>query len=113
MRIAIAVMPNASDTYPGPYGHAPFFAIYERVDGEWRRIELRDNPYKALEGGGKPRLMKQLLADCDLWVGAQFGHHGPGHGHRHEPGHEPRAQRREAPRGSSVEAVLELLAREA
>lgn len=112
MRIAIAVLPNATDTFPGPYGHAPFFAIYDRKDGAWQRIELRDNPYKALEGGGKPRLMKQLLADCDLWVGAQFGH-GPGHGHRHGPGHGPPAQRREVPRGLSVREVLALLEQDA
>lgn len=111
MRVAIAVMPNAIDTFPGPFGHAPFFAIYDRKDGSWQRIELRDNPYKALEGGGKPRLMKQHLADCDLWVGVRFGH-GRGHGPSHGPGHEPPAHRREVPLGASLAEVLELLEQE-
>jgi len=74
MRIAIAITSNATEIFSGPFGHAPFFAIYEKLDDGWRRIELRDNPYKALEGGGKGRLLGRLLADCQLWLGAQFGH---------------------------------------
>ncbi len=107
MRVAIAVMPNASDLFPGPYGHAPFFAIYERRDGAWERIELRENPLKALEGRDKPRLMQQLLGDCALWVGTQFGHHGPGHDHA-GPG-EDAPRRVQVPRGLPLGAVLERL----
>jgi len=74
MRIAIAISLDAAEIFPGPFGHAPFFAVYENRDGGWQRIELRDNPYKALEGGGKGRLLSRLLADCQMWFGAQFGH---------------------------------------
>ncbi len=109
MRVAIAMMKNASDIFPGPFGHAPLFAIYDRVDGEWRQVELRDNPYKAVESGSKPGLMKKLLPDCDLRVGAQFGHSGPGQGHNHGPGQRGSVRHWQVPGKISLEEALVLL----
>ncbi len=115
MRVAIAIMSNATKLYAGPYGHAPFFAIYDLKDDGWRRVELRDNPYKALEGGGKPRLLGQLLADCDLWVGVRFGHEEGGHHHHHQgPRHHehgsPPEHVRKVDKDLSIEEALALIA---
>ncbi|RTG95161.1 dinitrogenase iron-molybdenum cofactor biosynthesis protein [Thermus scotoductus] len=78
MRVAIALAKNdEGKVYPGPFGHAPRFAIYEV--GEGGRIDLlevRENPYAAMEGGRKHELMRELLKDVDLRVGARFGHGG-------------------------------------
>ncbi|WP_457636732.1 NifB/NifX family molybdenum-iron cluster-binding protein [Oceanithermus sp.] len=73
MRVAIAITPNATEIFSGYFGRAPFFAVYEKQDSGWQRIELRSNPYQALEGGGKGRLLERLLADCEVWLGAKFG----------------------------------------
>lgn len=77
MRIAIALAKNDPErVYPGPFGHAPRFAIYE-VEGEgFRLLEVRENPYAAMEGGDKHERMRELLKDVDLRVGARFGHGG-------------------------------------
>ncbi|WP_018110793.1 NifB/NifX family molybdenum-iron cluster-binding protein [Thermus igniterrae] len=78
MRLAIALAKNDPErVYPGPFGHAPRFAIYEvGEDGEARLLEVRENPYAALEGGDKHQRMRELLKDVDLRVGARFGHGG-------------------------------------
>ncbi len=77
MRLAIALAKNDPDrVYPGPFGHAPRFAIYEAGEGEVRPVEVRENPYAAMEGGRKRELMRALLKDVDLRVGARFGHRG-------------------------------------
>lgn len=78
MRIAIALAKNDPErVYPGPFGHAPRFAIYQvGEDGEPRLLEVRENPYAALEGGDKHQRMRELLKDVDLRVGARFGHGG-------------------------------------
>jgi len=73
MRVAIAITSNATEIFTGYFGHAPFFAVYEKRNSGWQRIELRNNPYQALEGGGKGRLLSRLLADCEVWVGVKFG----------------------------------------
>ncbi|MGQ9735930.1 MAG: NifB/NifX family molybdenum-iron cluster-binding protein [Thermaceae bacterium] len=88
MRVAIALHKEKESVYPGPFGHAPRFAIYEVTAREVKRIEIRPNPYAALEGGDKPEKMRALLGDVDLRVGARFGHHGHPHGgfHRLEVG---------------------------
>ncbi|KOX91263.1 hypothetical protein BVI061214_00022 [Thermus aquaticus] len=39
-------------------------------------MEVRENPYAAMEGGRKHELMRALLKDVDLRVGARFGHGG-------------------------------------
>ncbi|TBH17606.1 NifB/NifX family molybdenum-iron cluster-binding protein [Thermus thermamylovorans] len=77
MRIAIALSKDDEGrVYPGPFGHAPRFAIYQ-VEGEgFRLLEVRANPYAAMEGGNKHALMRELLKDVDLRVGARFGHGG-------------------------------------
>ena len=78
MKVAIAVMPDGSRIYPGPFGHSPAYAIYEKNGGTWRRIELRPNPHAALHGEGKRGKMLALLGDAELWVGTRFGNrHGP------------------------------------
>ncbi|WP_460171590.1 NifB/NifX family molybdenum-iron cluster-binding protein [Thermus sp. FJN-A] len=78
MRVAIALAKKEPDrVYPGPFGHAPRYAIYQLgEDGEARLVEVRENPYAALEGGNKHALMRELLKDVDLRVGARFGHGG-------------------------------------
>ncbi len=78
MRVAIALAKNDDQkVYPGPFGHAPRFAIYEiGWGGEARLLEVRENPYAAMEGGRKHELMRGLLGDVDLRVGARFGHGG-------------------------------------
>ena len=59
MRLAIALAKNDPDrVYPGPFGHAPRFAIYEVEEGEVRLVEVRENPYAAMEGGRKHELMR-------------------------------------------------------
>jgi len=103
MRVAIAVTSNANEIYPGPFGHAPFFAIYEKEGDDWQRLELRDNPYKALEGGGKGRLLARLLADCDLWLAARFGHEH----HQHE-GHDCDHEHRGGGRGLPAERTRQV-----
>ena len=77
MRLAIALAKNDPEkVYPGPFGHAPRFAIYEVEQGGIRLLEVRENPYAALEGENKHALMRELLKDVDLRVGARFGHRG-------------------------------------
>lgn len=78
MRVAIALARNEDQkVYPGPFGHAPRFAIYElEQGGEAHLLEVRENPYAAMEGGRKHELMRELLKDVDLKVGARFGHGG-------------------------------------
>lgn len=77
MRIAIALSKNDDQkVYPGPFGHAPRFAIYQVEGGEVSLLEVRENPYAAMEGGRKHELMRELLKDVDLRVGARFGHGG-------------------------------------
>jgi predicted Fe-Mo cluster-binding NifX family protein len=86
MRVAIALHREKETVYPGPFGHAPRFAIYE-LGEEARLLEIRPNPYAALEGGDKPEKMRALLQDVDLRVGARFGHHAhPGGFRRLEVG---------------------------
>jgi hypothetical protein len=111
MRVAIAVTSSANETYDGPLGHAPFFAIYEKQPDGWRRIELRDNPYKALEGGGKGRLLARLLADCGLWLAVGHGRHEHERpGEHHGSGRRVVAEKlREIDPASSVAAVLAAL----
>lgn len=77
MRIAVALAKSdEGKVYPGPFGHAPRFAIYQ-VEGEgFRLLEVRENPYAAMEGGDKHERMRELLKDVDLRVGARFGHGG-------------------------------------
>lgn len=77
MRVAIALHGSKEEVYPGPFGHTPRFAIYE-MGPAVRLLEIRTNPYAALEGPEKPEKMRALLEDVDLRVGARFGHHGPG-----------------------------------
>jgi len=108
MRIAIAITSNATEIFSGPFGHAPFFAIYEKLDDGWRRIELRDNPYKTLEGGGKGRLLSRLLADCHLWLGTQFGHESESEQSQLNRG-VPLERLRRIGAGSRLEEVLALL----
>ncbi|MDM7323786.1 MAG: NifB/NifX family molybdenum-iron cluster-binding protein [Thermus sp.] len=75
MRVAIALAKNDDQrVYPGPFGHASRFAIFEVKEGEVRLLEVRENPYAAMEGGMKHELMRELLKDVDLRVGARFGH---------------------------------------
>ncbi|MCS6868466.1 MAG: dinitrogenase iron-molybdenum cofactor biosynthesis protein [Thermus sp.] len=78
MRLAIALAKHdEGKVYPGPFGHAPRFAIYELAeDGTFLLVEVRENPYAALEGGDKHQRMRELLKDVDLRVGARFGHGG-------------------------------------
>lgn len=78
MRIAVALSKNDEQrVYPGPFGHAPRFAIFElKEGGEARLLEVRENPYAVMEGGNKHELMRELLKDVDLRVGARFGHGG-------------------------------------
>ncbi|SDF46922.1 Predicted Fe-Mo cluster-binding protein, NifX family [Thermus arciformis] len=78
MRLAIALAKqDETKVYPGPFGHAPRFAVYEVAeDGEFRLVEVRENPYAAMEGGEKHQRMRELLKDVDLRVGARFGHGG-------------------------------------
>jgi len=115
VRVAVGVKRDPKLLYPGPYGHSYQFAVYERGPNGWRLLELRDNPYKALEGGGKGRLLAELLADCDLWVGVQFGHadeDGGHHGHHHNHHHHdhehgtPPEHVLAVPKGSGVEEAL-------
>ncbi len=83
MKVAIAVMPDGSRIYPGPFGHSPAYAIYEKNGEVWRRLELRTNPHADFVGQGKRERMLALLADTELWVGTRFGNrHGPPVPHR-------------------------------
>ncbi|GAA6763069.1 hypothetical protein Thermus77927_14800 [Thermus hydrothermalis] len=75
MRIAIALGREENRVYPGPFGHAPRYAIYEvGEDGEVRLLEVRENPHAKEHGEAKHAKMRALLADVALKVGARFGH---------------------------------------
>ncbi|WP_038058702.1 NifB/NifX family molybdenum-iron cluster-binding protein [Thermus amyloliquefaciens] len=105
MRIAIALAKNQEDkVYPGPFGHAPRFAIYGVEGEEFRLLEVRENPYAAMEGGNKHQLMRELLKDVDLRVGARFGHGG-------SMGAFPMADRLEVGPVSLAEALEQVRAR--
>lgn len=104
MRIAIALAKGEDRVYPGPFGHAPRFAIYEMGEGGARLLEIRPNPYAALHGEGKHEKMRALLQDVDLRVGARFGH-GSGLGSF------PVAGRVEVPAVGLEEALALLMAR--
>ncbi|WP_353513771.1 NifB/NifX family molybdenum-iron cluster-binding protein [Thermus sp. LT1-2-5] len=76
MRVAIALGKEEGRVYPGPFGHAPRYAIYE-VEGETLRLlEVRENPHAKEHGEEKHAKMRALLQDVDLKVGARFGHGG-------------------------------------
>ena len=82
MRVAIALAKDGKGVYPGPFGHAPFYAVFE-VEGEGcRELSRLENPYAREEGGNKPAKLKDLLAGTALWVGRRFGHDEPHH-HAH------------------------------
>ncbi|WP_114313122.1 NifB/NifX family molybdenum-iron cluster-binding protein [Thermus caldifontis] len=106
MRIAVALAKNDDGrVYPGPFGHAPRFAIYEVGEGGGvSLLEVRENPYAAMEGGGKHELMRELLKDVDLRVGARFGHGG-------STGAFPMADRLEVGPVSVAEALEKVRAR--
>lgn len=106
MRIAIALSKNDDQkVYPGPFGHAPRFAIYEvEGGGKVSLLEVRENPYAAMEGGRKHELMRELLKDVDLRVGARFGHGG-------SMGALPMAERLEVGPVSVAEALEKVRAR--
>jgi predicted Fe-Mo cluster-binding NifX family protein len=105
IRLAIALAKNDPDrVYPGPFGHAPRFAIYEVEEGEVRLVEVRENPYAVMEGGRKHELMRELLKDVDLRVGARFGHGG-------SMGAFPMADRLEVGPVSVAEAMEKVMAR--
>lgn len=76
MRVAIALAKDdATRVYPGPFGHAPRYAIYEAgPSGELVLLEIRENPYAEVHGEEKHAKMRELLRDVDLKVGARFGH---------------------------------------
>lgn len=78
MRVAIALAKDdATRVYPGPFGHAPRYAIYEAgPSGELVLLEIRENPYAKAHGEEKHAKMRELLRDVDLKVGARFGHKG-------------------------------------
>ncbi len=105
MRVAIAITSNATELFTGPFGHAPFFAVYEKRETGWQRIELRDNPYKALEGGGKGRLLGRLLADCDLWLGVKIDPDHEGE-HYHSGRGVPRERLRQVDARSEIGRIL-------
>ena len=73
MRVAIALARDGK-VYPGPFGHAPFYAVYEVEAGACRELERVENPYAREEGGNKPEKLKVLLSGTTLWVGRRFGH---------------------------------------
>ncbi|WP_117237858.1 NifB/NifX family molybdenum-iron cluster-binding protein [Thermus sediminis] len=105
MRLAIALAKDDPEkVYPGPFGHAPRFAIYEVGEEGTRFLEVRENPYAAMKGGNKHELMRELLKDVDLRVGARFGHGG-------SMGALPMADRLEAGPVSVAEALERLRAR--
>ena len=78
MRVALALAKDdATRVYPGPFGHAPRYAIYEAgPSGELVLLEIRENPYAKAHGEEKHAKMRELLRDVDLKVGARFGHKG-------------------------------------
>ncbi len=104
MRVVIAVMPDGERLYPGPFGHSPYFAIYEKRDDAFERTALLENPYAREEGGQKGQKLMRLFGPADLWVGARFGH-GPHHGHAH---HGPPVPHRAVAAGRVEEALKEL-----
>jgi len=76
MKAAIALSKDQKTLYPGPFGHAPYFALVE----DCRLVEVIENPYARDEGGDKPKKLKALLAGAEVWVGKRFGHdHHPDH----------------------------------
>ena len=70
MRVAIALAKDdATRVYPGPFGHAPRYAIYEAgPSGELVLLEIRENPYAKAHGEEKHAKMRELLRDVDLKV---------------------------------------------
>jgi hypothetical protein len=77
MRVAIALDKEEGRVYPGPFGHAPRYAIYEvGEDGSLRLLEVRENPHAREHGEEKHAKMRALLQDVALKVGARFGHGG-------------------------------------
>ncbi|GGN03214.1 hypothetical protein GCM10007092_17040 [Thermus composti] len=77
MRVAIALAKEGERVYPGPFGHAPRYAIYEVGEGgELRLLEIRENPHAKEHGEEKHAKMRELLKDVALKVGARFGHGG-------------------------------------
>ncbi|KHG64922.1 dinitrogenase iron-molybdenum cofactor biosynthesis protein [Thermus sp. 2.9] len=76
MRVAIALGKEEGRVYPGPFGHAPRYAIYEAAEEGLRLVEVRENPHANEHGEEKHAKMRALLQDVDLKVGARFGHGG-------------------------------------
>lgn len=85
MKVAIALAKDGMGIYPGPFGHAPAYAVYEVERGACRELERVENPYAREEGGHKPEKLKNLLAGTALWVGRRFGHDDPHHSHHPAP----------------------------
>lgn len=79
MKVAVALGKDRQSLYPGPFGHAPYYALVE----DCRVIEVVENPYAREEGGNKPAKLKALLAGAERWIGRRFGHDDPDHHHHH------------------------------
>ncbi len=86
MKVAIALAKDQRAVYQGPFGHAPYYAVFEVHQGDGcQEIERIENPFAREEGGNKPAKLKTLLAGTQLWIGRRFGHDDPHHHHHPAP----------------------------
>ena len=83
MKVAVALGKDRETLYPGPFGHAAYYALVE----DCRVVEVIENPYAREEGGNKPAKLKVLLAGAERWIGRRFGHDDPDHHHHHHHEH--------------------------
>jgi predicted Fe-Mo cluster-binding NifX family protein len=77
MNNLIAVGVNKADKiWAGHFGIAPYYQVYN-TDGEM--IEKRMNPHGAGQGhkhdhgDDQPLLIKEILTDCNIFIGKQMG----------------------------------------
>jgi predicted Fe-Mo cluster-binding NifX family protein len=72
MKIAIG-MSEKETINDDHFGQSKFFNIYEYKNGEFIKIEERENPKYGTHQHAKVSDMLEFLDDCKVWVGGAMG----------------------------------------
>ena len=73
MRLAIAT--NDKQTIPkSHFGESRYFCVVDLQNGAPLTDECRENPIPEFHTPGKSLAILDLLSDCDVLVGREFGH---------------------------------------
>lgn len=75
-KLAVAADDSGTNIYPGMFGRAPQFAIFEIESGRAHFLEMRKNPYQNTLQHNKTWDVYQLVADCPALLAGRIGKKG-------------------------------------